>query len=192
MFQANDKKTADWLSCRSDVESGLGTDCRQAPLSYQPSRPATARKFKAPLDFRPIQPAVAKSLYLVLARAGWILAGGPRRRLGMVHPTDELQRSGTNSALRCSFAVARPGISDCAPRSWIGESTPVTIKCPSCSSTDWLSVAHGKRHYLRCRECGQIKFLPVRKPASEPVQSLAASLVDLFPAADSPIGSVII
>ena len=66
----------------------------------------------------------------------------------------------------------------------------MTIKCPSCSSIDWLSVAHRGRHYVRCLECGQIKLLPVRKPAPEPVPSLAASLVDLFPATDSPIGSV--
>jgi len=76
-----------------------------------------------------------------------------------------------------------------APRSWNGENASLTIKCPSCSSTDWLSVARGERHYLRCLDCGQIKFLPVRNPPSEQGPSILP--VDLFSATDSAIGTVI-
>ena len=69
--------------------------------------------------------------------------------------------------------------------------TQMTVKCPSCSSTAWLFIAQGERRYVRCRDCGQIKLLPVRKSRLKAVKATEAFLTDLFPAADNSIESVI-
>jgi hypothetical protein len=59
-------------------------------------------------------------------------------------------------------------------------------KCPSCGSTDWLSVGHGERRYAKCLQCGQIKLLQRGTVALSPIPSakVGAFLLDLFPAAD--------
>jgi len=59
-------------------------------------------------------------------------------------------------------------------------------KCPSCDSTDWLSVGHGQRRHAKCRQCGQMRLLYVRgtAPSPAPPTEVSASLRDLFPAAD--------
>ena len=59
-------------------------------------------------------------------------------------------------------------------------------KCPRCDGTDWLSVGHGERRYVKCLHCGQIKLLQVRTAALSPTSyaKVGACLLDLFPAAD--------
>jgi uncharacterized Zn finger protein len=59
-------------------------------------------------------------------------------------------------------------------------------KCPSCGSTDWLSVGHGERRYAKCLQCGQIMLLQLPTVASSPIPSakVGAFLLGLFPAAD--------
>src|SRR5262249_32545004 len=77
------------------------------------------------------------------------------------------------------------------PTALLQGNTQMTVKCPSCSSTDWLFVARGERRYVRCRDCGQIKLLPVRKSPLKSVRSTEAFPTDLFSAADSSVGPVI-